>query len=648
MNELKSFAAHIRKNHLQEYVKESLRLVNTMDIPLMRFFRHLTEEQLFEMSVVNSDKFLSSLENGTAASEAEINLKQWEEDKLEGITRQSIEPSDLVLVYAVQKKTLFHFLPGYTRDVNLAEQIIQEMEDYFSGIQNNAVQVLYKIQRETENALRESEDIFKLMVTGIRDYVIYMLSPDGNVVSWNEGAERIKGYKADEIIGKHMSVFYTNEDIIAGVPENNLRMAREKGVYETENEIKKKDGTTFIADAIFTPLYNSKKELRGYVKITRDITERKKAEEMLKKSNERFTKIFNLNPLPTYITNAASGKFMFANSAFEKLLGLKNADIIGKTAVELNIMPETTRDELRNHINENDGNSRNLEISIRTANGEYRDILLSSDTIEIDQETCFVAAMIDITQRKKTEKELLLKTEELGRSNTELEQFAYIASHDLQEPLRMINSYVQLLATRYKDKLDQDANDFINFAVDGSNRMRNLINSLLEYSRVNRLKPFEWLNTDEVLEEVLSDLSAQVKESEATIIHGRLPKIYGDKVLIGLLFQNLIANAIKFRSDKKPEITIKGEQTGDDYLFSVQDNGIGIAKEYADKIFVIFQRLHSKEKYPGTGIGLAICKKIVERHGGKIYMESEPGKGTTFFFTIKRINDPQPEVKLPT
>ncbi|MFL5753865.1 MAG: sensor histidine kinase, partial [Bacteroidia bacterium] len=216
----------------------------------------------------------------------------------------------------------------------------------------------------------------------------------------------------------------------------------------------------------------------------------------------------------------------------------------------------------------------------------------------------------------------------------------YVASHDLQEPLRMINSYVQLLATRYKDKLDQDANDFINFAVDGSNRMRNLINSLLEYSRVNREKPFEWLETDVILDGVLNDLSSQVKETGAIIIRSKLPKIFGDKVLIGLLFQNLIANALKFRSEQKPEIIIKGEQKGEDYEFSVKDNGIGIPKEYAEKIFIIFQRLHSKEKYPGTGIGLAICKKIVERHGGHIRMESAPGEGTTFYFTIRGITEP--------
>ncbi|HTB31280.1 MAG TPA: ATP-binding protein, partial [Bacteroidia bacterium] len=241
----------------------------------------------------------------------------------------------------------------------------------------------------------------------------------------------------------------------------------------------------------------------------------------------------------------------------------------------------------------------------------------------------------DVTDIRNARVELENKAKELERSNAELEQFAYVASHDLQEPLRTISSYVQLIAERYKDKIDKDANEFIDFAVDGSNRMRLLINSLLEYSRVNKIKPFEWVEPVEIIEDVLQDMKDQVVESGAIIDYTELPKIYADPVLIGQLFQNLIGNAIKFRDGKNPEIKITGKKENGEVLFSVKDNGIGIKKEYDDKIFVIFQRLNSREKYPGTGIGLSICKKIVERHGGKIWVESEPDKGATFYFTIK-------------
>jgi PAS domain S-box-containing protein len=241
----------------------------------------------------------------------------------------------------------------------------------------------------------------------------------------------------------------------------------------------------------------------------------------------------------------------------------------------------------------------------------------------------------NITKNKMIENELAAKTQELIRSNKELEQFAYVASHDLQEPLRMINSYIQLLASRYKDKLDQDAADFIHFVVDGSNRMRTLINSLLEYSRVNRSKVFESVDTGTILAEVLADMENTILENGAQIHYGHLPTVFCDPVLIGQVLQNLISNAIKFKSKKTPEIYISGEKRGDHFLFAVRDNGIGIQKEYFNKIFVIFQRLNDMNTYKGTGIGLAICKKIVERHGGNIWVESELGKGSTFYFTLK-------------
>lgn len=243
----------------------------------------------------------------------------------------------------------------------------------------------------------------------------------------------------------------------------------------------------------------------------------------------------------------------------------------------------------------------------------------------------------DITDIRKTEENILHKTEELKRSNAELEQFAYVASHDLQEPLRMITSYVQLLDKRYRNKLDDDAVDFINFAVDGADRMQKLIYSLLEYSRINRVKPFEYVDLDETLADIKDDLELVIKESGAEIGSDKLPVVFGDKVLLGQLCQNLIGNAIKFRGADPLKITISCKEAEHEYLFSVKDNGIGIQKEYREKIFVIFQRLHTREKYPGTGIGLAICKKIVERHKGRIWVESEPGKGSEFLFTIKKM-----------
>jgi PAS domain S-box-containing protein len=264
-----------------------------------------------------------------------------------------------------------------------------------------------------------------------------------------------------------------------------------------------------------------------------------------------------------------------------------------------------------------------------------------------------IGVSMDVTERRLAEEELKNhrdhleelvneRTSELDnaiidlkRSNQELEQFAYVASHDLQEPLRMVSSYTQLLERRYKDLLDQDAKDFIFFAVDGANRMQHLINDLLDYSRVTtRGKPFVKVDLSTVLGHAINNLQKKIQETGALIVNEDLPFVYGDEVQLVRVFQNLLDNAIKFRGTVPPRISISSKTVDDKVQISISDNGIGIDKIYTDRVFTIFQRLHNKIEYPGTGIGLAICKRTIERHGGKIWFESEPGKGTTFIFTL--------------
>jgi PAS domain S-box-containing protein len=241
----------------------------------------------------------------------------------------------------------------------------------------------------------------------------------------------------------------------------------------------------------------------------------------------------------------------------------------------------------------------------------------------------------DISERKYFENLLLRQSEELKRSNGELEQFAYIASHDLQEPLRMVSSYVQLLAQRYQGQLDEKADKYIGYAVDGARRMQALINDLLALSRVNsRGMEFQLAKCGDIVQRVLHDLGVSIRESNARVECGAIPSVMADERQMEQLFQNLIGNALKFRSEKPPHIRVQAEQRDGEWLFQVRDNGIGIAPEHTERIFLLFQRLHSRDKYSGTGIGLAICKKIVERHGGRIWVESEPGKGSTFQFTL--------------
>lgn len=241
------------------------------------------------------------------------------------------------------------------------------------------------------------------------------------------------------------------------------------------------------------------------------------------------------------------------------------------------------------------------------------------------------------TLNESLERRVAKRTRELERSNEELEQFAYVASHDLQEPLRMVSSYLGLLRQRYLGKLDKDADEFIGYALDGSDRMHRLIHDLLAYSRVQtKAQPFQQVPCDALLDEVLTNLQVAISESKVGIHRQPLPTVHGDPTQLTQLLQNLLSNAIKFRGDQPPEIWIQAKSDNGTWTFSIRDNGIGIDPRHFDRIFVIFQRLHTRQKYPGTGIGLSICKKIVERHGGRIWLTSAAGQGTTFFFTLPK------------
>lgn len=237
--------------------------------------------------------------------------------------------------------------------------------------------------------------------------------------------------------------------------------------------------------------------------------------------------------------------------------------------------------------------------------------------------------------RRQAERNLAQKVDELARSNADLEQFAYVASHDLQEPLRMVAAYTQLLSERYRGKLDETADKFIGYASEGALRMQVLIQDLLAFSRIGRKEgAYASVDCNAVMEEVRQALASAIQESGAVITYADLPAIWADHTQMAQIFQNLIGNAIKFRGTGAPVISVQAEKEDRHWVFSVKDNGIGIAPEYTENIFVVFQRLHARTEYPGNGIGLAICKKIVERYGGKIWVESQPGAGSTFKFTI--------------
>ncbi|MFI6303525.1 ATP-binding protein [Amycolatopsis thailandensis] len=258
-----------------------------------------------------------------------------------------------------------------------------------------------------------------------------------------------------------------------------------------------------------------------------------------------------------------------------------------------------------------------------------------------DVESLRSRILAEVTDLERAQETIAVRTRELERSNSDLEQFAYVASHDLQEPLRKVASFCQLLQKRYQGKLDERGDQYIAFAVDGAKRMQALINDLLAFSRVGR-RPGEnvLLETGNLLDTALGNLEDAITESGAQITHGDLPAVLGEKSLLTAVFQNLVGNAIKFRGEEPPRIEVSAERDGADWRFSVSDNGIGINDEYAERIFVIFQRLHGRGDYPGTGIGLALCRKIVEHHGGRIWLDTAVTAGTRFCFTLPAAQTP--------
>ncbi|AHF99276.1 histidine kinase [Halostagnicola larsenii XH-48] len=744
---------------------------------------------------------------------------------------------------------------------------------------DDSTRIWWKPQKNLSNDQEPDEEQFHAFVSAVEDYAIFMLDPEGTVVSWNEGAERIKGYSEDEIIGEHFSTFYTDDDIADDIPTQNLETAMSEGRVEDEGWRVRNDGSHFWANVIITAIRNSEGTLQGFTKVTRDLTERRKYERQLEEQNERLERQRDelereLDDIFERIDDAfyaldAEFKFEYVNEHAEAYFDKSAGELLGRQPWEVledtesdsiferfetamatqepttferysdalgiwamvRIYPsesglsvyfrditdrkereaelERTRellekaqriadvggweidtdtrevlwtdqifdvlevpsdeepslDEALSLYHEEDqeiienaveealttGTSFDVEVRIRTVSGEVRWLHVVGDPDREDGEVVSLrGALQDVTEQKERERELQrvrdrmefalrttdsvvwdwnvdtdqvsfypsaeslygttierwdefidvvhpedrqktqqviensLETGEpngeeirivrdgevrwivapgqpvqdddgstrmvgvarditerktyerkLKESNERLEQFAYSASHDLQEPLRMITSYLQLIEKQYAHELDETGEEFIEFAVDGADRMRTMIDDLLEYSRVEtRGDPFESVDLNAVLEDVLADLQLQIAEHDAEITTEELPTVDGDASQLYQLFQNLLENAIEYSGDEPPRVHVSATQAGNEWVLSVSDKGIGIDSENQDRIFEVFQRLHAQDEHAGTGIGLALCKRIVTRHDGRIWVDSDAGEGATFSVSL--------------
>jgi PAS domain S-box-containing protein len=495
------------------------------------------------------------------------------------------------------------------------------------------------VRREAEKHLARMEGRYRGLLEAAPDAMV-VVNQSGAIVLLNVQAEKQFGYRRDELVGQQVKNIIPEgfaERLIAdGTRSAAGALAQQIGTG-IELVARRKDKTEFPIEIMLSPLESAEGTL--VTAAIRDISVRREAEKHLARMEGRYRGLLEAAPDAMVVVNQ-SGAIVLLNVQAEKQFGYSRDELIGQKVK--NIIPEgfaerlvadalrSVEDALAQQI------GTGIELNGKRKNGSEFPIEIMLSPLESSEGILVTAAVRDITARKQAEADLLSKVEELNRSNEELGQFAYIASHDLQEPLRMVASYTQLLSRRYKGKLDSDADEFIAFAVDGASRMQRLIQDLLAYSRVGtKGKDLAEVSSEEALQQALLNLRGAIEEKGALVTHDPLPSVLADDMQLVQLFQNLVGNAIKYQRSGVPRVHITAVKNGaKKWTFSVKDNGLGIDPQYFEKIFGMFQRLHKREEFAGTGIGLAICKKIVERHGGNISVESEPGHGSTFRFAL--------------
>jgi PAS domain S-box-containing protein len=487
-------------------------------------------------------------------------------------------------------------------------------------------------RRSAEERLRASEKRMRAMVESVKDYAIFMLDGRGVVQTWNTGARRIKGYAADEIIGSHFSRFYPEEELRARKPERELEIAARSGTYEEEGWRLRKDGTRFWASVLITAMHDETGALIGFVKVTRDLTERRES--------ERVRSIVE-NVVDGIVTIGDVGSIETFNPAAERIFGCAADEVLGRQAAMLfkleGAAPPWTGDTHKS-------GEAQLYTGLRRDGAEFPAEVAVGE-FQFLGKRAYTAVVRDITERRRNEEELHRlahelqeRNLELQRSNQELDDFAYIASHDLKEPLRGIHNYSRFLMEDYAEKLDDAGRAKLETLTRLAQRMEQLIDSLLEFSRLGRLDlAAREVDLDEALELALGALQVTLRHERVEVrAAGPLPRLRADRQRVAEVFQNLIANAVKYNDKPQKRVEVGCALRDGRPVLYVRDNGIGIAEKHHEAVFRIFKRLHAREKFGGgSGAGLTIVKKIVERHGGRIWIESQPGEGSTFFFTLE-------------
>jgi PAS domain S-box-containing protein len=497
-------------------------------------------------------------------------------------------------------------------------------------------------RKQAEETLRRLADI----VQSSHDAII-ATSAAGEITSWNPGAGDLYGYRAEEVTGQPLEMLIPAERV-----QDDGRMLSQalagRRLEDFETEHRRKDGSIVPVSVTVSAMRDSRRAIVGASVIVRDRTERKRAEDAMREVQEAFRRAFEDAPIGVALFGVEAeerGRLLQVNHSMSQITGYSGRELLSMSLEEIT-HPHDADLERPLYDQLMSAEIPNYQLEKRYLRGDGGTVwVMHNASIAHDSSGRLlygIAQVQDITRRKQTEdrlasvaSELERRASELERSNSDLQEFAYVASHDLSEPLRMVASYTQLLARRYQGRLDSDADEFIGFAVDGVNRMQRLIDDLLAYSRAGTSEyRFGPVDVAELVRDTLVGMQTTVAESGATVVAGELPTVWGDEGQLRQLFQNLIGNGIKFRADDPPRVEVTAERQGNAWLFRVSDNGIGIDPRHVERIFSVFKRLHGRDEYPGSGIGLSICKRIVERHHGRISVERGPAGGSSFCFTI--------------
>ena len=493
--------------------------------------------------------------------------------------------------------------------------------------------------------------LFRLLVECVADYAIFMLDPHGRIVTWNSGAERIKGYRSDEIIGQHFSRFYGVDDLLSGKPARELVIAATEGRYEEEGWRIRKDGSRFWANVVITAMREQDGALRGFAKVTRDLTDRQGSLEQLRRSAEEVRQLLTVLDRANILIRDLQDRIILWSSGAAHLYGYTKEQALNCVSHEL--LNTTFREPLE-RIREVLYQQGSWQGELGHRKSDSTMITVASTWVlhrdAAGQPVAILEANTDISRQKAAEQALAQvaehleeqvqeRTRRLQEANAELEAFAYTVAHDLRAPLRAVQGFSQALLEDYGDKLDDTGRDYLNRNTKAAEDLDGLIQDLLAYSKLSRIEVSTApVSLEHAVLDVMRYLHQPIRERDARVLVNKpLPHVLAHPSTLNQVIQNLLTNALKFvPRGQAPDITVWGEERDSTVRLSIEDNGIGIAPEHHSRIFRVFERLHGGETYSGTGIGLAIVQKGVERMGGEVGLESTPGKGSRFWIDLPK------------